>query len=565
MKKNRGWVFALAWMPVLAFVLPAPSGGAEEAVYPSRGQWPHMPYVNMDPGPQYADSERMFQGIPSIAAAPGGRLWATWYGGGLGESSENYVMLATSGDGGETWSPPVLVVDPPFRASEPALWLDPTGKLWFMFNLYPIRMSALNRSLYKEQFGDVAAYNDFIGSFNQAACQLWVMTADNPDAEKPAWSAPRLIAMETHNMNKPIVLSNGDWLWPSAPLPSGRPFFPSPLYSEDNGTTFSYRGDVPIRREDLSASEYQVVERKDGSLWLLNRVAGGIGESISRDGGRTWTMTENSPIVHTVSRFFITRLQSGSLLLVKHGAIDRDAGRSQLMAFVSDDDGQSWTGGLMLDERQGISYPDGVQSDDGMIRIIYDYSRHVEKEILVAQFTEEDVRAGEAVSGKARFRMLVNRATGINPRHEAAGDPGIDLGANQDGEPLLSGRAAVMDWEDSVQTESLQPGALVFSDRGYQVRDVPAAVAGKTLVRAPLARTKGVCREAGIVYVLTPSAGRGPHSRHESLTAQGFALSDVPEFHLFNAKEQDVCSLYQKEMAAGEVLEFGAWGVPVLP
>jgi len=28
--------------------------------------------------PHYADDQRQFQGIPSIAITPGGRLWATW-------------------------------------------------------------------------------------------------------------------------------------------------------------------------------------------------------------------------------------------------------------------------------------------------------------------------------------------------------------------------------------------------------------------------------------------------------------------------------------------------------
>jgi hypothetical protein len=87
---------------------------------------PHQPYLNWGPGSEYSDSERMWQGIPSVAVAPGGkRLWATWYGGGEGEGPHNYILLATSGDGGETWSEVLATIDPPFRASEPAVWVDP--------------------------------------------------------------------------------------------------------------------------------------------------------------------------------------------------------------------------------------------------------------------------------------------------------------------------------------------------------------------------------------------------------------------------------------------------------
>ncbi len=79
----------------------------------------------------------LFQGIPSVEVAANGRLWATWYGGGHGEGPDNYVMLSTSPDGGATWSGLKLVIDPPHRASEPALWHDPRGVLWLIWNEYP--------------------------------------------------------------------------------------------------------------------------------------------------------------------------------------------------------------------------------------------------------------------------------------------------------------------------------------------------------------------------------------------------------------------------------------------
>ena len=85
------------------------------------------------------------------------------------------------------------------------------------------------------------------------------------------------------------------------------------------------------------------------------------------------------------------------------------------MAFISDNDGKTWSGGLMLDERTGVSYPDGVQSPDGTIYIIYDYNRHTDKEILLATFTEEDVVQGKCVSEKARLRVLINKAFGKAP------------------------------------------------------------------------------------------------------------------------------------------------------
>ena len=154
--------------------------------------------------------------------------------------------------------------------------------------------------------------------------------------------------------------------------------------------------------------EPMIVERKDGSLWMLVRVQG-LAETITHDGGKTWTPVQRSAIQHCTSRFFVRRLQSGSLLLVKHGPLKKRVGRAQLTAYLSDDDGKTWIGGLMLDEREDVTYPDGVQGDDGTIRIIYDHQRTPLGEVLMAAFTEDDVPAGREVSGKVRLKQMVSQ------------------------------------------------------------------------------------------------------------------------------------------------------------
>lgn len=135
----------------------------------------------------------------------------------------------------------------------------------------------------------------------------------------------------------------------------------------------------------------------------------GMAETVSHDGGKTWSAVKQSSLRHPTARFFLRRLESGALLLVKHGPLDKRVGRTDLMAFVSDDDGQTWKGGLLLDEREKVTYPDGVQAPDGTIYIIYDHNRTPDGEVLMAAFTEEDVRAGEAVSTNVRLRAEVAR------------------------------------------------------------------------------------------------------------------------------------------------------------
>jgi len=55
-----------------------------------------------------------------------------------------------------------------------------------------------------------------------------------------------------------------------------------------------------------------------------------------------------------------------------------------------------------------VSYPDGMQAPDGRIYVVYDRERFTAREILMAVFTEDDVRSG--ATSTARMRVVVNRA-----------------------------------------------------------------------------------------------------------------------------------------------------------
>lgn len=346
------------------------------------------PPINLSPGDEYADSARMFQGIPSIESSKG-RLWAAWYGGGKGEDHLNYVMLSTSADKGQTWSAKKMVIDPdgpgPVRAFDPCLWNDPKGHLWLTW--------AQRNSYYR--------------------CYTWAIMTENPGDENPKWSAPVKIA-DGILMNKPLFTKDGAWLLPVANWM--REGSSGVVASTDSGNTWQVRGSATIPDpKHRNCDEHMLVERADGSLLMWVRTKYGIGHTISTDHGKTWPDIAKAPIEHDQARFFIHRLQSGKLLLVKHGALDKRVGRKQLMAFLSSDDAQTWQGGLMLDERRDISYPDGAQDADGTIHIIYDRERKGEKQILTATFTEQDVAAGKIVSPTARLKVLVNQATGVLP------------------------------------------------------------------------------------------------------------------------------------------------------
>ena len=351
----------------------------------------------------YSRAKRTCTGVPSIAVTRGGRLWVAWYSGTTpGEKIElcpnSYVVVTTSGDGGKTWKE-VLALDPdgpgPLKSMDPRPWVDPEGRLWIIWHI------TINGVSHLYQFK-----------------KAWAITADDGEQENPSWSQPRYIA-DGVMINKPVVLSNGDWLFATHDRKSVDTGLLKAVVSDDKGQTFKIRGEIEVSH-DLHAIEPMAVERKDGSLWMLIRTGNagnletpqGICESVSTDRGATWSPPKPSAIKHTASRFYIGRLQSGSLLLVKHSGIAVDLAsvgkkqRRELTAFISKDDGKTWSSGLVVDERVGCSYPDAQQAADGTIYLIWDFNRSTDQEILLTTFREEDVLAG---SDMALARVKTNR------------------------------------------------------------------------------------------------------------------------------------------------------------
>ena len=81
--------------------------------------------------------------------------------------------------------------------------------------------------------------------------------------------------------------------------------------------------------------------------------------------------------------------------------------------MISEDEGKTWKGFLMLDDRTPVTYPDLSEDNEGNIYITYDYHRFEDREILMAKVTEKDILAGEIVTEGSYLNRLVNRATGV--------------------------------------------------------------------------------------------------------------------------------------------------------
>lgn len=340
---------------------------------------------------RFSSSNRKWQGIPSIEATAKGRIFACWYSGGVTEENGNYCLLVKSDDQTH-FSEPVAVAycGENARAFDSTLWIDPLGRLWFFWALMP-------------------SY-----TVEYAICE-------NPDAEELVWSDVKTLAHGVM-LNKPTAATSGEWLFPVAYWEKRfiNSFITEGIDEKETGAyvyaacnqteNFVRRGKVIAQGRWFD--EHVLLEKQDGSIDLFVRTSKGISRAASFDNGMTFGEAEHF-MSGPNSRFAVRRLPSGKILIVNH--VDF-TGRNNLTAMLCDED-YNVLGSLLLDGRNGVSYPD-VAMYNGFIYIIYDrergaiYNKNIDysdeaREILIAKVTEEDIMRGECRDGM--LKMTVNR------------------------------------------------------------------------------------------------------------------------------------------------------------
>ena len=308
-------------------------------------------------------------------------------------------------DQGRSWRDPVFVIDPQAHGLKMgtrlgSFWCDPKGRLWLFFH-------------------------QSVGMFD-GSCSNWFVRCDDPVADEPEWTEPVYIGFGA-SLNKPIVCTGGEWILPVSLWERWHIDKPcadcyreldavrgaNVFVSDDEGGHWRYRGGIIF--QDSCFNEHSVVELNDGRLWMLSRGMKEALQSYSADGGKTW-QPPSTAFPHVNSKSVIRRLQSGSILLIRHGQDITKAtpARQELTAFLTADEGKTWSGQLLLDERTGVSYPDVAQASNGDIYVHYDRDRYGAAEILFARFREDDVKAGKLVSDGASLKNLVKSKLGMN-------------------------------------------------------------------------------------------------------------------------------------------------------
>ncbi len=329
----------------------------------------------------YLPSSKLWNGISTVMTS-GGNIFVAWYTGGTKEPHvHNYINVAASDDGGETWRNPYMIVDP----------LDESE-------------SCVVPMFYRN------AEDEIVLCWQQAG-GLHGLKLLRPDGALDAVGYTQPVAMNGVTMfNKPLKLTDGRYLYATGASVS------SVYESTDGGNTFLQGVEIKSEAESPNKlfTEAVIVEKQDGVLWYLSRLEknynGGMEQSYSYDGGETWEISCGNlpePLTGPGSRFNLQRLKSGALLFVGNKG-GMGVLRTKLTAYLSYDDGESWPYSLELDPLES-SYPDFYEDEEGRIFIAYDKERYGEGGIRLSVVTEEDIKAGDFVTAAARDKCVITK------------------------------------------------------------------------------------------------------------------------------------------------------------
>lgn len=379
---------------------PSDLGGGDIVYY-----WSNQPGVLEKPiaantSETYAESDRKWQGLPTLALTDGGRMWCVWQTGDVIEGSEgvnNYDVMYYSDDGGKTWNKNFLIFDvsdESVRLTDPRLFRDQFGKLWLI----------LIRGGLKGVFA---------------------IEITNPDCETPEsqlrFGTPKAW-MKFPPAHRPTILKNGRWITPYEYNCADQetliclPDNEKGIYNWVSITSTKAKTAFPTQKK---WGEAQIIELNDGRLMMLSRlpgtVGGGMEISYSDNYGADWSKFQSDnglPYITPNSKFHIQRLDSGVILLITHATTSE---RRDLAAYLSYDDGKTYPYSIMLDDSEvgnkwGVSYPEAAQQQgaNGEIYIVYDSGRYDQKEIRLSVITEEDIKAGKIVSANGFLRGKVS-------------------------------------------------------------------------------------------------------------------------------------------------------------
>lgn len=362
--------------------------------------------VIIRPNPDlYDEKSREYQGCPSVAITKNGRIFVAWYAGGFNEPHmDNYNLVHFSDDDGKTWSDMCVVIPSSkellIHALDIQLWVDTDNVLhifWVQNNVDKASIHNAPEDFGKKIWEGRTVYVDGY-SFGDYTHAEWEIICENPDADELCFSKPRFL-FDGFLRCKPTMLRNGAYLYCNYAQIYDRYVY---SLSYDKGKTFETR--FGGKKVGNTYDETMVYQREDLNVVMLARTDKGcIAESVSNDGGLTFSDGRATDILNPNSRFYVAKLPSGRVLLINN---DHPSQRGVMTAYLSEDDGVTWKYKNCINFSDHTTYPD-ADVYNGNIYLVYDHERTGAKEIILCKFTEEDVIKGAPIK-----EQIISKAYG---------------------------------------------------------------------------------------------------------------------------------------------------------
>jgi endonuclease/exonuclease/phosphatase family metal-dependent hydrolase len=188
------------------------------------------------------------------------------------------------------------------------------------------------------------------------------------------------------------VASQGSWILPVA---FQKGVFT--LVSSDNGHSWT-RSKTFLRVPDKVSGDNNPVLTADGkvlSIYMRTTGTTHCYRAQSFDNGQTW----NAPVAYMPNPdrdICFERLPDGRLLMVKCSRMDHNVhvASQRLNAYLSDDDGQTWYGGLVAAGRRKATDPKTVLGKDGQIYIYYTFDAEGEPQTRLCRTSAAKIEKG---------------------------------------------------------------------------------------------------------------------------------------------------------------------------
>jgi predicted neuraminidase len=290
----------------------------------------------------------------SITELRNGDLYLVYYGGEGEYATETSVFGARRRKGTSSWTAPRAIAGDPFRSlGNAVVWQAPDDLVWLF---YVIR------------FGE---------TWSTSRIQAKV-SSDGAET----WSDAFMISLDEGMMvrNRPIVLTNGDYLLPVYHETGHDTEMVGPdstsLFLRFEAKTKRWTPTAHIRSRtgniqpavvQMSPTHLIAYCRRGGDYRPTKE--GYIVRAESHDGGATWSPGVNSAFPNPNSAIEFLKLASGALLLVFNDSMSQ---RTPLTAALSIDGDKTYPFRRnIIEGRNSFAYPTGFQAADGLIHIVY--------------------------------------------------------------------------------------------------------------------------------------------------------------------------------------------------